>query len=134
MQDASALTLYPDLILRLPEMLRSSASLLESQIAEMSSTYLSGEEWMIIQLLFLLILRWILLLSVISLSLTLRFSLVLYMRLSAPPSFFQTDTHTQNRTEKKQQVWRVLTAKWRLPAKPDDLMKEKETWKYENKY
>lgn len=33
-----------DLVLRLSEMLRSTASLLESHIAEMSSTYLSGEE------------------------------------------------------------------------------------------
>lgn len=78
------------------------------------------------QLFSLLILRWILLLSVFSLSLTLWFSPVLCMSFPYTPVLLSNrDTHTQN----KQQVRRVLTAICRLPAEPGDLMKEKDEFK-----
>lgn len=51
---------------------------------------------------------------------SLTLSSLVYEAFHTPPSFFQTDTHTQN----KQQVRRVLTAICRLPAEPGDLMKE----------
>ncbi len=77
-----------------PEMLKSSASLFESYITEMSCTHLSAEEWMIIQLFSLLILKWILLLSVLSLSFTLWFSLVLCMSFPYSPVLLSNrDTH-----------------------------------------
>ncbi len=120
-----ALTCSSDLVFVFTQRcLKSSASLFESYITEMSCTHLSAEEWMIIQLFSLLILKWILLLSVLSLSFTLWFSLVLCMSFpSSPVLLSNRDTHAH--TEQTASPT-CATAICRLPAEPGDLMKEKE--------